>query len=477
MSLSALRPALVSRRVALSQLAIGVGGIGLAAVLGKEGFAAEASPLLAANSAPVAPHHAPRAKSLIFLNMQGGPSQFETFDFKPAMDHYAGKAIPQELSVRFPGKILPSAFRFSRHGQSGLEISNSLPHLGTVADELCVIKSMVCDSQAHPSGQVQALTGYARGAMPCLGSWILYGLGSANDNLPGFVYLANGYSHGSAFLPAETQGMPIGQKLPNVRRAAGMTEPQQREMLDLLAKVNRQYAAEHPADDVLNARIEAAELAFRMQVASPEAVDLTQESQATLDLYGITDNDGLGSKTKKGGRGLSETRQDFGSMCLIARRLVERGVRVVTICVGGRRGWDQHSNLKEALEQNCLVIDQPMAALLKDLKSHGLLDSTLVMWGGEFGRTPYAQNDNGRDHFHKGYTYWLAGGGVKGGLSYGTTHELGLDVAENKVHVHDLHATLLWQLGLDPERLTFRYGGRDQRLTDTSGKVVRAILT
>ena len=456
---------MLTRRALLSSLAAGVGSIGLSTMLADYGLA---------EVAPQRTHHAPRAKSLIFLNMQGGPSQFETFDYKPAMDKYAGKEIPKELSVRFPGKILPSAFKFSKHGESGLEISDALPHMGSVADELCVIKSMVCDSQAHPSGQTQALTGYSRANMPCLGSWILYGLGSANHNLPGFVYLANGHGHGSSFLPAETQGMPIGQKLPNVRRPNTITEPQQREMLDLLGNINGRYAAEHPAEDVLNARIEAAELAFRMQMASPEAVDLSQESSAMLDLYGISGRDG--GAPKKVSRTLTETRADFGSMCLVARRLVERGVRVVTLCIGGRRGWDQHNNLKEGIEHNAHVIDQPIAALLKDLRQRGLLDSTLVMWGGEFGRTAYAQNDNGRDHFHKGYTYWLAGGGVKGGLSYGCTDELGLNVVENKVHIHDLHATMLWQLGLDPEKLTFRHGGRDQRLTDTSGKVVRELL-
>lgn len=213
-----------------------------------------------------------------------------------------------------------------------------------------------------------------------------------------------------------------------------------------------------------------------MQMASPEAVDLTQETSSMLDLYGISDSDGGAKLQKKGGRALSETRAEFGQMCLTARRLVERGVRVVTICIGGRRGWDQHSNLREGLDHNTQVIDRPIAGLLKDLRQRGLLDSTLVMWGGEFGRTAYAQNNNGRDHFHKGYTYWLAGGGVKGGLSYGETDELGLGVAENPLHIHDLHATMLWQLGLDPERLTYRHGGREQRLTDTHGKVVRALL-
>jgi hypothetical protein len=310
--------------------------------------------------------------------------------------------------------------------------------------------------------------------MPSIGSWITYGLGSANKDLPAFVYLAEGQHHGSGFLPAQTQGMPVGSKMPNLKRPTLVSEAQQRGQLDLLAQLNRDFAARNPGEDPLAARVEAAELAFRMQMSCPEAVDLSKESKTTLDLYGISG--GKPAAGRPAARALSYTAQDFATMCLVARRLVERGVRVITICVGGRRGWDQHSTLKPAVEHNAGVVDQGMAALLTDLRAHGLLDSTLVMWGGEFGRTPYAQGKDGRDHFAKGYTYWLAGGGVKKGTYYGETDEVGMTITKDPVHIHDLHATVLHLMGLDPEKLTYRYGGRDQRLTDVSGKVIPGLI-
>jgi hypothetical protein len=458
-----------TRREAVQQLALGVGGIGLAAALAEERALAAPAP---------GPHHKPKAKSLIFLNMMGGPTQFETFDFKPEMHKWAGKAPPiskqQDGTVRFnPGStIIPPLFDYVRSKTSDVATTSIFPHMARVLDELCVIRSMVADTPAHPSGQQQAMTGYARTPMPSMGSWISYGLGTANKNLPAFVYLAEGPHHGSGFLPAETQGMRVGTKMPNLKPPAALAGAPQRAQLDLLKELNGEFAARHPADDPLAARVEAAELAFRMQMSGPEAVDISKESKATLELYGI----GKAAPARASGRALNYTPDDFATMCLTARRLVERGVRVVTICVGGRRGWDQHGNLKAAVESNARIIDQSMAALLTDLKAHGLLDSTLVMWGGEFGRTPYAQGKDGRDHFAKGFTYWLAGGGAKRGIYYGETDEVGLTVTKNAVHVHDLHATVLHLMGLDPEKLTFRYAGRDQRLTDVHGKVVPGIV-
>ena len=463
---------LPSRRSMLQQMACGVGGLGLATLLADEAHADAAS-------GPPGPHHAAKAKSLIFLNMQGGPTQFETFDYKPEMAKYDGKEPPvsarQDGTVRFiPGSTITAPlFKYLRHKNSAVATTEVFPHMAGVLDELCAIRSMQVDSPAHPSGQTQAMTGYVRPGMPSFGSWLLYGLGSANKNLPGFVYLAEGHRHGSAFLPAQTQGMPVGAKVPNIRRANTTTEAQQRELLDNLAKLNGAFAAQHPGESVLDARIEAAELAFRMQMACPEAVDVAKESASTLALYGITGS----KKTEKAVRGgLSQSTEEFSTMCLVARRLVQRGVRMVTIGIGGRRGWDQHGNLKASVAHNAGVIDQGVAALIKDLKTHGLLESTIVMWGGEFGRTPYAQGKDGRDHFAKGFTYWLAGGGARRGVYYGETDELGLTITKDPVHLHDLHTTILHLMGLDHEKLTYRYAGRDHRLTDVNGHVVPGLI-
>ncbi|MBA4067738.1 MAG: DUF1501 domain-containing protein [Isosphaera sp.] len=461
-----------SRRELIQQMACGVGGLGLAALLADEARAD-------APGAP-GPHHPAKAKSLIFLNMQGGPTQFETFDYKPEMAKWDGKAPPditgrQEGTVRFnPGSTITAPlFKYVRSKMSAVATTEIFPHMAKVLDELCVIRSMRSDSPAHPGGQTQALTGYTRQGMPSIGAWFLYGLGSANKNLPGYVYLAEGHNHHSGFLPAECQGMPVGNKVPNLRRPAVETDAKQRVLLDELASLNRGFAERHPGESALNARVEAAELAFRMQMACPEAVDLSKESRATLDLYGIGGGKPAG---KPASRSLSYTTEEFSTMCLTARRLVERGVRVVTICVGGRRGWDQHSVLKASVEHNAKVIDQGMAALLTDLKRTGLLDSTVVMWGGEFGRTPYAQGKDGRDHFAKGYTYWLAGGGAKRGVYYGETDEAGMTITKDPVHIHDLHATVMQLMGLDHKKLTYRYAGRDHTLTDIHGQVVPGLI-
>jgi hypothetical protein len=463
------------RRDFINTLACGVGGIGLASV-----FAEPARASTSAGSSKK-PHHEPKAKSLIFLNMSGGPTQFETFDYKPEMEKWAGKSAnkvpggPPTPANAPSAPILAPLFKYVRKGESGVATTELFPHMAQVLDELCVIRTMHGDATDHNSARKQVMTGYARQPMPSLGSWILYGLGSENKNLPGFVYLSDSAHHGSGFLPGETQGMPVGTKVPNLKRPASLTERAQRDQLDVLAGLNRGFADRNPGTDALNARIEAAELAFRMQMACPEAVDLSRESQSTLDLYGI--GAGKPGAGKPVPRSLNHSTQEFSAMCLTARRLVERGVRVVTIGVGNGRGWDQHALLREAVQHNSMVIDQGMAALIADLKRTGLLDSTLVMWGGEFGRTPYSEsNGNGRDHFAKAFTYWLAGGGSKKGQYYGETDEIGRSIVRDPVHIHDLHATVLHLMGLDPEKHTFRYGGRDQRLTDLSGKVVPGII-
>lgn len=451
-----------SRRAALGRLACGIGGVGLSTLL--------ADHAMAADPTTPGPHHTPRAKRLIFLNMQGGPSQFETFTYKPAINENEGKDVVVEGARNASTKIMPHAFPMKQYGEAGHWVSDLFPHTATVADELCLIESMYSEDNNHPGAQREVLTGFNRRPMPCFGSWITYGLGSENRDLPGFVYLANGQHHGSAFLPARHQGMPAGNKMPNLRNWVPREE--QRAQLDLTARLNRLQMERHSEVNDLEARIEAAELAFRMQMSAPEAVSFEHESKHTLESYGVIGS----SKLPRLSRTLTESPEQFGAMCLTARRLVERGVRVVSISVGGRRGWDQHSNLRAGLERNAGVVDKAIAALLKDLRQRGLLDETLVLWGGEFGRTPTAENGDGRNHHPRGYTMWLAGGGVKQGFTYGKTDELGASIVENKVHIHDLHATLLWLMGLDHRRLTYRYGGRDQTIADIHGRVVDGVF-
>ncbi len=456
-------PTLLSRRQMVSGLACGIGGIGLGTLLAEETL----------ESASAKTHHPPRAKSLIFLNMQGGPSQFETFTYKPELNRHAGKEVKVEGARNAGLFVMPHAFQMHQYGEAGHYASELFPHMSGVMDELCILESMYSEDNNHPGAQREVLTGFNRRPMPCFGSWISYGLGRANENLPAFVYLANGQHHGSAFLPAQHQGMPVGSGLRNVRPY--LSPEAQREQLDLMGELNRMQFGRRDDLSELNARIEAAELAFRMQMSAPEAVDLSQETEQTLAMYGVTGTKQLPRLS----RTLTESTEDFARMCLTARRLVERGVRVISISVGGRRGWDQHGNLRASLKRNAAIVDQPIAALLKDLRQRGLLDSTLVLWGGEFGRTPTAENaeqTDGRAHHPRGYTMWLAGGGVKAGITYGKTDELGASIAEDKVHIHDLHATLLWLMGLDHRQLTYRYGGRDQTIADIHGKVVEGIF-
>ena len=426
------------------------------------------------------PHHTSRVDSVIFLFMYGGPSQVDIFDPKPALEEWAGKPIPvyRESDSFFTGQTkptaMPSPWKFARHGQSGLEVSELYPQIARHADDLCVIRSMHADSNNHGPALVQMNTGFILPGHPSMGSWLTYGLGSENGNLPGYVVLldrngapVNGVLNwGNGFMPARYQGVPFrssGPPIANLGLAKDVSMADQRARLDQLKKWNADYAQKNPGDSALNARIESYELAYRMQMHAPEVTDLSSESEATKKAYGLD----------------WDTTQYFGRNCLLARRLVERGVRFVQVYSGGNQGpsaWDAHQDLKNNHSRQCAQTDQPIAALLSDLKQRGLLDRTLVIWGGEFGRLPTHQGSKGRDHNPFGFTMWLAGGGVKGGHVHGATDEFGYRAAEKKVHVHDLHATVLHQLGIDHERLTYRHQGRDFRLTDVFGNVLHEVL-
>ncbi len=456
---------MISRRDMLRWAGAGTGMLGLAAVLGnRPAFAADA-PLDAK-----APHFRPRAKRLIHLFMNGGPSHVDSFDPKPALAKYAGQR-PQAANRDTERKtfgLLPSPFPFRKCGESGLEISSLFPRLSECADDLCVIRSMHTDIPNHGPGLMMMCSGSNLPIRPSFGSWMLYGLGSESRDLPGFVVLCPGKAEvvgpqlwSSSFLPGVYQGVQVvNRDLKPGTVFADLNNPAlgraaQREQLDLLQALNGKHAAERSNDPALQARIQSMEMAFRMQVEAQEAFDLGRESRETRELYG------------KG---------DFNDGCLLARRLVERGVRVVQVYYGAKENWDSHEST--AHQAGCAKqVDQPIAALLQDLKRRGLLEDTLVLWGGEFGRTPTAEgNSTGRDHNHYGFTVWLAGGGVKGGMAYGATDEFGFAAVENRMHVHDLHATILHLMGLDHEKLVYRYSGRDFRLTDVEGQVAKAIL-
>ena len=447
------------------------------------GMLALRSLLAADNRNPMnvlSPEFAPRAKSVIFLFMYGGPSQVDTFDPKPALDRWNGKAIPtfrkeDAFNAATKATAMRSPYTFARHGQSGLDICEKFPHLARHADELCVIRSLHADSNNHGPALFQMNSGFVQSGHPSMGSWVTYGLGSENENLPGYVVLTdrngapvNGAMNWSnGFMPATYQGVPFqtaGSPILYLKRPEGVTVAQQRRRLDLIRKWNERYSAANPAESALAARVAAYELAWRMQSQAPAAVDISRETNATRAKYGLN----------------HKTTEFFGRNCLLARRLVERGVRFVQVYSGGNQGptaWDAHGNLKENHDRQCAQTDQPIAALLTDLKQRGLLDTTLVVWGGEFGRLPTHQGSDGRDHNSFGFTMWLADGGVRGGLAYGATDEFGYAAVENKVHVHDLHATILHLLGINHEQLTYRHLGRNFRLTDVEGRVVKQILS
>ncbi len=467
-----LRQSPLTRRQLLCKLGNGFGALGLAGVLASEGLLAPSARAAAGDInplAPKAPHFPARAKRVIFLFMNGGPSQVDTFDPKPALVKYqgqrpAGAALPVERAKN--GGLLPSPFKFTKHGQSGIEVSELFPHIARCVDDLCVIRSMYTNTPNHEPSLLMMNSGEQQPTRPSLGSWLCYGLGSENQDLPGFVVLCPGKPvvgpqlWSNSFLPGVYQGTHINNSkidpkaiIPNIANTR-MPRDAQRRQLDLLQKLNEAHAEERGRDDQLEARIASLELAFRMQMAAQEVFDINREPLSVRQQYG----DG-----------------PFANACLIARRLAERGVRMTQIYYGNDQPWDDHADILNH-RKHALQSDQPIAALLTDLKTRGLLDETLVIWGGEFGRTPTSEGAKGRDHNAKGFCMWLAGGGVKGGLIHGASDEFGYAAVENKVHVHDLHATILHLLGIDHERLTFRYSGRDFRLTDVSGHVVRDIL-
>lgn len=464
----------LNRRALLKSSASGFGYLALSAMLGAE-TAARGNALnpLAAKK----PHFEPRAKRIVFLFMKGGPSQVDTFDPKPALDRDHGKKFPgQEPRVKFAetGLLLKSPWKFKRHGQSGLPVSELFPHVAQCVDELCIVRSLHGSNPAHGGALLKMHTGSDTQVRPSMGAWVTYGLGTENENLPAFLTICPTLAHGgvnnwgAAFLPAYCQGTPIGNaSIPSDQAAVRhikntrVSLATQRRQLDFLAEANREHLAVAGHDLALEGRINSFELAYRMQSTMPEAQDLAGETEATKRLYGL-DN---------------PVTANFGRQCLMARRFLERGVRFVQVTHSDSEvQWDQHGNLYKGHSKNASEVDKPIAGFLKDLKSRGLLDDTLVLWGGEFGRTPTAQGTDGRDHNPHGFTMWLAGGGVKKGVAYGATDDWGYYALENKVHIHDLHATLLHLLGMDHERLTYRYAGRDFRLTDIAGHVVKDII-
>ncbi len=443
------------------------------------GFGALAANALLARDGQMA-HFAAQADAVIFLFLYGGPSQVDTFDPKPALETWADKPIPayRKEDGFFMGETkptaMPSPWRFHRHGASGLEISELFPHLSRHADDLCVIRSMHADSNNHGPALAQMNSGFVLPGFPTLGSWIGYGLGNESQDLPGYVVLldalgapVNGVMNWSnGFMPAKHQGVPFrasGPPIANLGLAKDVSMEDQRARLDFLKRRNQAYAKRHPNDSTLEARIASYELAFRMQTAAPEVTNLDRESETTKKAYGL-DN---------------KVTQHFGRNCLLARRLVERGVRFVQVYSGGDEGptaWDAHKDLIGNHTRQCAQTDQPIAALLGDLKARGLLERTLVICGGEFGRLPTHQRSDGRDHNPYGFTTWLAGGGTKAGLAHGATDEFGYRAVQDKVHVHDLHATILHLLGLNHKELTYRHQGRDYRITDVHGRIIRKIL-
>ena len=462
----------LTRRAFLHRSGVGLGAMALGGLLSHT--------LSGADGRPRATHFAPRAKRVIYLHMVGAPSQLDLFDHKPALERHDGKPAPDEFIkgkrfafLRGHPSIAASRFAFRRHGASGAEISELLPHLASVADELTFVKSLHTDEFNHAPAQLFLHTGFGRLGRPSMGSWVTYGLGSENADLPSYVVLLSGPLAGAGtslwgpgFLPSVHQGVQFrsnGEPVLFLRNPEGHETADRRRVLDTVKTLNEAQLAD-VGDPEIATRISQYEMAFRMQTSVPELMDISRESKATLELYGAQPG-----------------KASFANNCLLARRLVERGVRMVQLYDAD---WDHHADLGARLPRKCQDVDQGMAALIKDLRQRGLLDDTLVIWGGEFGRTPMGQTDSGagnatklgRDHHKDAFTMWLAGGGVKRGLTHGRTDDLGYSIAEKPVHVHDLNATVLHLLGLDHERLTFRYQGRDFRLTDVHGQVVRDLL-
>ena len=450
----------MNRRHFLKSNACGIGYLAFAGLAAQQ--AAQASPL-----APKKPHYPGTAKRIIFLHMRGGPSAMESFDYKPELYKRAGEDAKTKGR-----KLVGNNWEWKQRGKSGLWVSDLFPNIARHADDLCVLSGMHTDSGNHTPAMLQLHTGSFQFIRPSMGSWILYGLGAETENVPGFITMSppliNGgtKNYGSAFLPSVYQGTAIGDiKTPIKDASLGYVnnkrfeKPEQARQLAFLRGLDEQYQHRNPADTRVEGAIESFERAFRMQSDFPELMDLSRESKRTLELYGIDES----------------VTDNFGRQCLHARRMVEAGVRYIEI---GDEFWDQHRTLKKSHGQRAAATDKPIAGLLEDLKQRGLLDETLILWGGEFGRTPDTKQKDldGRDHNPNGYTMWMAGGGVKGGVKHGATDELGYAAVENKVHLHDLHATILHLMGLDHERLTYRYAGRDFRLTDVFGDVVKEIV-
>lgn len=465
----------VTRREMLRQSSVGFGAIALAGLLSDE---VAAAPRSASGATPLRkrpPHFAAKAQRIIFLFMHGGPSQVDTFDYKPRLQKDDGKPLPFSKPRVVSGKtgeLLKSPFAFKRHGQCGRYVSDLFPHIAQHVDDLCFINSVHGTNSRHGAALLELHTGSDTFIRPSMGSWLSYGLGSENQNLPGYITICPSLTHGggnnwgSAFLPAVYQGTPVGNaatasedaRIPFVTRST--PRDLQRLELDFLNAMNRKRLAQIGPDSELESRIESFELAFRLQNEAPAIQDISDESKETLRQYGLDD----------------ERTKDFGLQCLLARRFAERGVRFVQLSHSYK--WDQHANLRKKHTQNAYEVDQPISALLIDLKQRGLLEDTLVWWGGEFGRTPVSQgNRNGRDHNPHANTMWLCGGGTKPGIQYGETDEYGYFAVRDKVHFHDLHATLLHLMGIDHTALTYRYAGRDFRLTDIHGEVVRGIIS
>ncbi|MBL8795333.1 MAG: DUF1501 domain-containing protein [Planctomycetia bacterium] len=468
-------PATLSRRALLARAGCGFGSLALHALLAQESLAEQArgNPL-----APRPGHAAPRARAVIWLFMHGGPSAIDLYDPKPTLQKRSGEALNLGTNVGFfasSGKLMPSPFAFRRHGQCRAWVSDVLPGIARHVDDLAFIRSVHVESNNHGPALYEMNTGFARMGFPSTGAWVTYGLGSENQNLPGFVVMTDyrgaleggPSSWGAGFLPGAYQGTAVSTRgtspILHLRPPAAVGQDRQRAQLDLVRRLNQQHQELRPGEADLEARLASYELAYRMQLEAPEALDLTKETAATQRLYGID----------------QKPSEYYGKQLLTARRLIERGVRFVQVFSGGYDDtvrWDAHADVKKNHGDRAAEIDMPVAGLLTDLKQRGLLDSTLVIWGGEFGRLPISQGDRGRDHNRYGFTIWMAGGGIKGGASHGSTDELGWKAAEDPVTVNDIHATILHQLGLDHTKLTYLHQGRRFRLTDVAGEVIQDIL-
>ncbi len=468
-------PQQVTRRWFFEQCGVGLGAMALGQLLGDTGYAAPGQDAASDPMAPRQPHFAQRAKNVIFLFMAGAPSHLEMFDFKPQLAKFDGTLPPPELLEGYRAafinpnsKLLGPKFTFSKHGQSGTELSELLPYLAEVVDDIAIVKSITTDAFNHAPGQILMNTGSPQFGRPSMGAWLTYGLGSESRELPGFVVFSSGIkgpsggnsNWGSGFLPTVYQGVQFrgsGDPVLYLSNPAGVDAELQRDSLDSIRRLNQMHL-DVVGDPEITTRINSFEMAFRMQTSAPELMDITAEPESVLEMYGAEPG-----------------RPSFANNCLLARRLVERGVRFVQLF---HEAWDQHGNLVEDIQKNCQDTDQACAALIKDLKQRGMLDDTLVIWGGEFGRTPMVQghDDNGRDHHPNAFTMWLAGGGIKPGITVGATDDFGFNVVEDLVHVHDLHATILHLLGFDHTKLTYRFQGRDFRLTDVHGNIVTKLL-